>query len=77
MSTNWQRLRDPFLPEDIEWKPGAVTRDGEERGERPGGAEPLGCISGAPGFGRALSAGPAVGNAADDLAVASLAMKAA
>ena len=27
MSTNWQRLRDPFLPEDIEWKPGAVTRD--------------------------------------------------
>jgi hypothetical protein len=27
MSTNWQRLRDPFHADDIEWKPGAVTRD--------------------------------------------------
>jgi hypothetical protein len=27
MQTNWQRLRDPFAPTDIEWKPGAVTRD--------------------------------------------------
>ncbi len=24
---DWQRLTDPFPPNDIEWKPGAVTRD--------------------------------------------------
>ncbi len=24
---DWQRLTDPFPPRDIEWKPGAVTRD--------------------------------------------------
>lgn len=27
MSINWQRLTDPFDPKDIEWKPGATTRD--------------------------------------------------
>ena len=27
MSINWNRLTDPFSPEDLEWKPGAVTRD--------------------------------------------------
>lgn len=27
MSINWNRLTDPFPPEDLEWKPGAVTRD--------------------------------------------------
>ncbi|HLV23081.1 MAG TPA: hypothetical protein VKZ49_19465 [Polyangiaceae bacterium] len=37
-----------------------------------GGAEPLGCIAGPPGFGRALAAGPATGDGADDLAVATL-----
>ncbi|MEM1044256.1 MAG: Rad52/Rad22 family DNA repair protein [Bacteroidota bacterium] len=24
---NWHRLTDPFPPRDVEWKPGAVTRD--------------------------------------------------
>lgn len=27
MSIDWNRLREPFAPEDLEWKPGAVTRD--------------------------------------------------
>ena len=27
MTINWQRLTDPFPPKDIEWKPGATTRD--------------------------------------------------
>lgn len=27
MSINWQRLTDPFDSKDIEWKPGATTRD--------------------------------------------------
>ena len=27
MTINWSRLTDPFPPEDIEWKPGAITRD--------------------------------------------------
>lgn len=27
MSINWQRLTDPFPAQDIEWKPGATTRD--------------------------------------------------
>ena len=27
MSIDWKRLTDPFAPQDIEWKPGATTRD--------------------------------------------------
>ena len=27
MSIDWQRLTDPFPAQDIEWKPGATTRD--------------------------------------------------
>ena len=27
MRIDWTRLTDPFPPEDIEWKPGATTRD--------------------------------------------------
>jgi hypothetical protein len=27
MSINWSRLTDPFPAEDVEWKPGATTRD--------------------------------------------------
>ena len=27
MHIDWKRLTDPFAPQDIEWKPGATTRD--------------------------------------------------